>query len=115
MTSSISGPVLIAYFSSAVASAISIPLASFVHVRPSRLPTLKNGLKKLMDLAQTAPETVILAEDEASLYLQATTTAVWAPRGQTPLVRVHSNRNKVSFYGSFNLKLGKRSLLKNQP
>ena len=52
-----------------------------------------------MDLAQTAPETVILAEDEISLYLQATTTAVWATRGQTPLVHVHSNRDKVSFYG----------------
>jgi hypothetical protein len=51
-----------------------------------------------MDLAQTAPETVILAEDEASLYLQATTMAVWAPRGQTPLVRVHPNRDKVSFW-----------------
>jgi hypothetical protein len=41
-----------------------------------------------MDIAQTAPETLILAEDEASLYLQATTTAVWAARGQTPMVRV---------------------------
>jgi transposase len=59
-----------------------------------------------MDLAQTAPETVILAEDEASLYLQATTTAVWAPQGQTPLVRVHPNRDKVSFYGSLNLQTG---------
>jgi len=29
-----------------------------------------------MDIAQTAPETAILAEGEASLYLQATTTAV---------------------------------------
>jgi transposase len=59
-----------------------------------------------MDLAQSAPETIILAEDEASLYLQATTTAVWAPRGQTPLVRVHPNRDKVSFYGSLNLQTG---------
>ena len=59
-----------------------------------------------MDLAQTAPETVILAEDEASLYLQATSAAVWAPQGQTPLVRVHPNRDKVSFYGSLNLQTG---------
>jgi transposase len=59
-----------------------------------------------MDIAQTAPETVILAEDEASLYLQATTTAVWAPQGQTPLIRVHPNRDKVSFYGSLNLRSG---------
>lgn len=59
-----------------------------------------------MDIAQTAPETLILAEDEASLYLQATTTAVWAARGQTPLVRVHPGREKVSFYGTLNLHTG---------
>jgi len=59
-----------------------------------------------MDIAQTAPETVILAEDEASLYLQATTTAVWAARGQTPCVPVHPNRDKVSFYGTLNLHNG---------
>lgn len=59
-----------------------------------------------MDIAQTAPETVILAEDEASLYLQATTTAVWAPRGQTPVVRAHPGREKVNFYGTLNLHTG---------
>ena len=59
-----------------------------------------------MDMAQTAPETLVLAEDEASLYLQATTTAVWAPRGQTPIVRVHPSRDKVSFYGTLNLHTG---------
>ena len=59
-----------------------------------------------MDIAQSAPETLILAEDEASLYLQATTTAVWAPRGQTPVVFVHPNRDKVSFYGTLNLQTG---------
>jgi putative transposase len=59
-----------------------------------------------MDIAQTAPETMVLAEDEASLYLQATTTAVWAPRGQTPIVRVHPGREKVCFYGTLNLHTG---------
>ena len=59
-----------------------------------------------MDIAQGAPDTVILAEDEASLYLQATTMAVWAPQGQTPLVRVHPNRDKTNFYGSLNLQTG---------
>jgi hypothetical protein len=59
-----------------------------------------------MDIAQTAPETVILAEDEATLYLQATTAAVWAPYGQTPIARVHPNRDKVSFYGTLNLQTG---------
>ena len=58
-----------------------------------------------MDIAQTAPETVLLAADEASLYLQAT-SAVWAPRGQTPVVRVHPGREKVSFYGTLNLHTG---------
>jgi putative transposase len=42
---------------------------------------------------------VIVAEDEAAMYLQATTTAVWAPKGQTP-------RDKVCFYGSLNLLTG---------
>jgi transposase len=59
-----------------------------------------------MDIAQSTPETVILAEDEASLYLQATTTAVWAPRGQTPVVRAHPGRDKINFYGTLNLHSG---------
>jgi transposase len=60
----------------------------------------------MMDIAQTAPETIILAEDEASLYLQATTTTVWAPRGQTPVVSVQPARDRVSFYGTLNLHSG---------
>ena len=32
------------------------------------------------------------AEDEASLYLQATVSRVWAPKGQTPVVRAHPGR-----------------------
>jgi transposase len=59
-----------------------------------------------MDTAQNAPETVFLAEDEASLYLQATTAAVWAPRGQTPVIRLHPGRQKVNFYGTLNLHTG---------
>jgi len=50
---------------------------------------------------------VILAEDEASLYLQATTMSVFAPVGQTPVVRVAPQRDKVSFYGTINLETGK--------
>ena len=49
---------------------------------------------------------MIVAEDEAGLYLQATTTAVWAPRGQTPAVRVHPGREKANFYGTLNLYTG---------
>ena len=59
-----------------------------------------------MDIAQQAPDTVIFAEDEASLYLQATTMAVWAPRGQTPVVRAAPNRDKTCFYGSLDLLSG---------
>jgi hypothetical protein len=40
------------------------------------------------------------------MYLQATTTAVWAPQGQTPVVRLHPGREKVNFYGTLNLHTG---------
>ena len=63
-----------------------------------------------MDIAQDAPETVILAEDEASLYLQATTKAVWAPKGQTPVVRLHAGRDKAHFYGTLNLLTGEETV-----
>jgi transposase len=59
-----------------------------------------------MDTVQDAPDTVILAEDEATLYLQATTTAVWAPLGATPTVRVDAGRAKTHFYGTLNLQTG---------
>ena len=47
-----------------------------------------------------------MTEDEASMYLQATTTSVWAPIGQTPVVRVHPQREKINFYGTLNLNSG---------
>src|ERR671918_498315 len=65
-----------------------------------------------MDLAQETPETAVLAQDEASMYLQATTTAVWAPRGQTPVVPVHPGREKVNFYGSLNLHTGQEVVMR---
>ena len=65
-----------------------------------------------MDTAQTAPETVILAEDEASFYLQATTMRVWAPIGQTPIVRVDTQRDMVHFYGCLNLTTGEEIAMK---
>jgi len=49
---------------------------------------------------------VILAEDEASLYLQATLMRVWALKGQTPQVWSDPNRDKVCFYGTLNLLSG---------
>lgn len=63
-------------------------------------------IEKKLDVAQEAPKTVWLAQDEASLYLQATTSCVWAPRGQTPVVRIHPGREKISFYGTLNLVTG---------
>lgn len=47
-----------------------------------------------------------MAEDEASLYLQATTQRVWAPKGQTPVIRVHPGRECTHFFGTLNLRTG---------
>ena len=49
---------------------------------------------------------MILAEDEASLYLQATLMRVWALKGQTPQVWSSPNRDKVCFFGTLNLLSG---------
>lgn len=49
---------------------------------------------------------MILAEDEASLCLQATVARVWAPRGQAPVIRLDQQRDKTSFYGTLNLATG---------
>ena len=40
------------------------------------------------------------------MYLQASTMAVWALRGQTPVVPVVPHRQKVGFYGTLDLKTG---------
>lgn len=57
-------------------------------------------------MAQDAPQTVILAEDEASLYLQATTMAVWGPHGHSLIVACDPSRAKTNFYGTLNVKTG---------
>jgi transposase len=49
---------------------------------------------------------VILSEDEAWMYLQATTMNAWSPRGQTPIIRVDPGRSKAGFYGTLDLKTG---------
>lgn len=68
----------------------------------------------MIDQAQTGEETVYLAEDEASLYLQATTCAVWAVRGQPPQVRLDVNRAKTNFYGTLNLHNGQELVLRTE-
>jgi transposase len=50
---------------------------------------------------------VILAEDEAKIYLQASTMAVWAPRGQAFTVRCDAGRAHTAFYGTLDLKTGR--------
>lgn len=57
---------------------------------------------------------MILTEDEASLYLQATCQTVWAPQGQTPSVRVAPSRTKINFYGTLNLLTGEEVVLRAQ-
>jgi len=66
-----------------------------------------------VDAAQDAPDTVVLAADEASLYLQASVTRVWAPVGQTPLVRVAANRDSTHFYGALDLATGEQTALRS--
>jgi len=40
------------------------------------------------------------------MYLQATIMSVWAPRGQTPIVRADPSRERICFYGTLNLHSG---------
>ena len=62
-------------------------------------------------MAQTAPDTVILAVDEASLSRQATTMAVWAPCGRPLTVRGDLGRAKTSLYGALNLHTGQETVM----
>jgi transposase len=57
---------------------------------------------------------VILAADEASLYLQATLMRVWAPIGQTPVIKVAANRDGTHFYGALNLSTGQEVTLRSE-
>lgn len=50
---------------------------------------------------------MILAQDEASLYLQATVQLVWHMRGQTPVVKLDPGRKVVHFYGALELQTGR--------
>jgi transposase len=63
------------------------------------------------DLLQAYRDLVILALDEMSLYCQATLTQVWAPKGQTPIVRLHPQRDLVHFYGALELRTGREIAL----
>ncbi len=54
-----------------------------------------------------------LAGDEASLYLQASLRRVFAPIGQTPVVKAHPGRENTHFYGALNLTTGEESVLRS--
>lgn len=56
---------------------------------------------------------MILAQDEASLYLQASTMRVWAPVGKTPIVKCAANRDSTHFYGALNLQTGQETVLRS--
>lgn len=45
--------------------------------------------------------------DEMRLYFKATCTHVWAPIGQTPIIKVHPQRDSCSFYGALDLQTGR--------
>ena len=68
----------------------------------------------MIDLAQAQPDTVFLAEDEAWMYLQATTMAVWSPQGETPVTRVDPGHKKVGFYGTLNLRTGEELVTRTE-
>ena len=57
----------------------------------------------MTDFIQAHPDGIILAMDQMSLYFQATLTRVWARRGQTPVIRVATQRDYVHFYGALNV------------
>ena len=60
----------------------------------------------MSDFLQDYPDGVILAMDQMSLYFQATLTRVWAQCGQTPTIRVATQRDHIHFYGALNVRNG---------
>ena len=61
----------------------------------------------MTDFVQAHPQGIILTMDQMSLYFQATLTRVWAPVGQTPVVRITPNRDHVHFYGALDVRHGR--------
>jgi transposase len=49
--------------------------------------------------------------DQMSLYYQATLTEVWAPRSQTPVVRMTPQRDHIHFYGALDVRGGRQIAL----
>jgi transposase len=57
---------------------------------------------------------VFFAQDEAGLYLQATTSFVWSVSGETPIVRADPGRKQTHFYGALNLLTGQEIVLRSE-
>jgi transposase len=57
---------------------------------------------------------VLVAGDEASVYLQASLMRVWAPRGQTPVIKADPGRENTHFYGALNLQTGQKVVLRSE-
>ena len=57
---------------------------------------------------------MILAADEASLYLQVTLMRVWSVIGQTPVVKCDPGRSLTHFYGALNLLTGQETVMRTQ-
>ena len=57
---------------------------------------------------------MLLAGDEAALYLQASLMRVWGVKGQTPVVRVDTGRSCTHFYGVLDLLTGQEVVLRSK-
>ena len=57
---------------------------------------------------------MIFAQDEAGLYLQATTSFVWSVIRETPIVRADPGRKQTHFYGALNLLTGQEIVLRSE-
>ncbi|MDQ3250003.1 MAG: transposase [Chloroflexota bacterium] len=57
---------------------------------------------------------MILAADEASLYLQVTLMRVWRVVGQTPVIPCDPGRSLTHFYGALNLTSGQETVMRTQ-
>ena len=60
-----------------------------------------------MDKIQADPKVAILTMDEMGVYFQATLTRVYAPVGQTPIIRVSPQRDNAHFYGALEVATGR--------
>lgn len=61
----------------------------------------------MTDKLQADPRVAIIAMDAMSRYFQATLTRVYAPVGQTPIVRVSPQRDNTHCYGALEGRTGR--------